>query len=79
MKEMQMEKLDWGDLVMLRSGGPVMTVFDVCDSETCTGPLEVLCGWFDCEGHVQHCKFPLPVVRKITDGNFVPDVWRSPW
>ena len=57
-----MEEIKVGDLVMLKSGGPVMTVVSVKD-EKC------FCEWFNTETSifVEKANFPMPALVKKPD------------
>jgi uncharacterized protein YodC (DUF2158 family) len=54
-----------GDLVVIRSGGPVMTVTHYEEDQL--GMVRVSCSWFDNNTHVQGL-FPGPAL-KIHEGN----------
>ncbi|TNE37205.1 MAG: DUF2158 domain-containing protein [Alphaproteobacteria bacterium] len=54
-----------GDVVMLKSGGPVMTVTKI--EENSTGREKIWCVWFDSKGVRQTSNFPPEALEKIDD------------
>jgi uncharacterized protein YodC (DUF2158 family) len=54
-----------GDLVVIRSGGPVMTVTQCAEDQL--GMVRVTCSWFDKNAHVEGI-FPAPAL-KTYEGN----------
>lgn len=55
--------LEEGDLVQLRSGGPVMSV-QVIDLAACL----CKCLWFDQRGELQECSFALSALHQVNRG-----------
>lgn len=52
-----------GDVVQLKSGGPMMTVWgQTTDDDAYT----VTCVWFNCEDHVESMRFPFALLDGIT-------------
>ncbi len=57
-------ELKIGDLVQLKSGGPIMTVESITGAfERAMGEGQVHCVWFDSQGHVQYENFSEEVLK----------------
>lgn len=52
-----------GDVVLLKSGSPLMTVTQVGEAHI-TGRMTVWCSWFDQKMTPQNSTFPVDAVRK---------------
>lgn len=53
-----MNKIKTGDLVYLKSRGPMVTVRGIRDTtELVTGDIIVRCGWFDQQGNYNEADF----------------------
>lgn len=60
------EDIQVGDVVLLNSGGPDMTVDEIgkLASMSSDGPLSAWCSWFDSRGERQTHTFPLTSLIK---------------
>ncbi|WHH50610.1 DUF2158 domain-containing protein [Pseudomonas sp. Ap32] len=55
-----------GDVVVLKSGGPNMTVTDVV-AEFRTGLPLAKCSWFDASNELKHENFLVETIKKIEE------------
>ena len=58
------DEIQPGDVVQLKSGGPLMTVASVGETHM-TGELSVWCEWFDDKKQAQKETFSLIAVKKV--------------
>jgi uncharacterized protein YodC (DUF2158 family) len=67
-RALDMSDFNSGDLVRLKSGGPIMTVVDVSEDD---GVLVVNVTWFDEALRAQHGKYQRPTLE-LVDPSAVP-------
>lgn len=54
-----MSEFKVGDLAVLKSGGPIMTIMDILSQDSPTGRAgEVMVHWFTKSGEQRNCMFP---------------------
>ena len=63
----QMTQHQIGDVVILKSGGPTMTVHNIGDYQNHGLPTGVLCVWFDSSKRVEDVFHP-NTIERYTDG-----------
>lgn len=58
-----------GDVVMLKSGGPKMTVISLPSSHT----SRHTCEWFDEGGELKRSPFPIDAIRIVSDSRSIKE------